>query len=759
MRYEKVIEKVDRYIASDKNLPILVDIPMSSDYRHFLQHYDTGTNKIIKANRYCNEDGMPLMDRLINDLSTLDEVLFLDELFYYLFLLGKTSLKNELRSLLDLSVKNKLVVLTLGCKRWIYEFDDRLFQAARILMMDGTPEELPSLYFLSRQITPPDRIIKGLGNLAKMRTLCETGVEDVPILTNKKKDDFPLSIYNIADFSSEFQMLSNEYAELANVGAIGGTNEQWGLLRKKLQDTDSFADYVTKEFGSTQALHNAINGFSKFDPFTQWVCFISLRVFGASGNDYLSKVISKSRTFDQFINNSFDTILLYSPEDRTFKDVYQQRKAIVSQMTGFVNELDSFCKQLHIKKKAALQYLTDNTVKEKEMTIELLCTYSAELSQAELLAILSLTYPDLAAYLQPFDYKNEFLNKYFQLYKWSKVTNRISSELLGMVEEQASERKYNVWFKPRSLVVDSLPKEKGKNILFFVDALGVEFLSYLQHKCYDNKLDFSADVARCELPSITSLNKGFVDDFKSVGCKVYSVKELDSLKHEGNGSYNYENTKFPIHIVEELNILNGLVNQLNILEENQIAYVISDHGATRLAVIAEKENKWEVSEKGKHSGRCCPKPELDEKPEFATEENNFWCLANYDRFKGGRAAIVEVHGGATLEEVAIPVISIRKQDCRIECKLVDDKPIVVSFKKKAQLKLYVSKHTDNLSVVINGKTYSSSKTETPYIYSFDLSDVKSAGIYNFNVLIGTTIIANNLSFEVKKEGASERKFF
>lgn len=44
----------------------------------------------------------------------------------------------------------------------------------------------------------------------------------------------------------------------------------------------------------------------------------------------------------------------------------------------------------------------------------------------------------------------------------------------------------------------------------------------------------------------------------------------------------------------------------------------------------------------------------------ATEENGFWCLANYDRFKGGRKANVEVHGGASLEEVAVPIVEITK---------------------------------------------------------------------------------------------------
>ena len=39
-------------------------------------------------------------------------------------------------------------------------------------------------------------------------------------------------------------------------------------------------------------------------------------------------------------------------------------------------------------------------------------------------------------------------------------------------------------------------------------------------------------------------------------------------------------------------------------------------------------------------------------------ENGFAILANYDRFKGGRPANVEVHGGATLEETVVPIIEL-----------------------------------------------------------------------------------------------------
>ncbi len=53
------------------------------------------------------------------------------------------------------------------------------------------------------------------------------------------------------------------------------------------------------------------------------------------------------------------------------------------------------------------------------------------------------------------------------------------------------------------------------------------------------------------------------------------------------------------------------------------------------------------------------------------KKNGYIVLADYGRFKGSRAANVEVHGGASLEEVVVPVITLSLKDSSIEIKVVD----------------------------------------------------------------------------------------
>lgn len=84
---------------------------------------------------------------------------------------------------------------------------------------------------------------------------------------------------------------------------------------------------------------------------------------------------------------------------------------------------------------------------------------------------------------------------------------------------------------------------------------------------------------------------------------------------------------------------------------------------------------------------------------------------------------------------------------------------MVSFKKKARLKLFVDIDSDNLAVSVNGKFYALAKTDISYQYIAEMPEVKTVGIYKFNVYEDESLIANDMEFEVKKEGASERKFF
>ena len=194
--------------------------------------------------------------------------------------------------------------------------------------------------------------------------------------------------------------------------------------------------------------------------------------------------------------------------------------------------------------------------------------------------------------------------------------------------------------------------------------------------------------------------------------------------------------------------------------------MIADHGASRLAVLHDTENIWEMAEKGVHSGRCCRKSDLDEKPDFAADAGDFWALANYDRFRGGRKANVEVHGGATLEELCVPIIELtyfaEKPEIilmpvdRHDVSVGEVPEIVVSFRKKAALIVFSTVSLQNVGLYVNGKYYAATDLGNNH-YRVDMPDLKRPNTYYADVHSGSNVIAEKLPFVIKKEGQKERE--
>ena len=179
-----------------------------------------------------------------------------------------------------------------------------------------------------------------------------------------------------------------------------------------------------------------------------------------------------------------------------------------------------------------------------------------------------------------------------------------------------------------------------------------------------------------------------------------------------------------------------------------------------LAVLHKQEEKYETDTKGEHSGRCCKEFSDAELP-YAIRENGYLVLADYGRFKKSRAANVEVHGGASLEEVLVPVITLtlKKQSDQI-IKLLDPDSIQSDRHAGTTINLYISdvEHSGDVRIVIADKSYAATSKDATH-YSVLLDDYKrakknvSASIYDGEDLIG------NINFEIKGRTATVKNDF
>lgn len=760
MDYQTAINKINSYLESSANSPIIVDVPNTNILNKIRSMYKVGANEFIEASSYCKDDSLVQLEKLQDRILSVKKKHFLTELSSFLKLEGEAQMKRNLFSFLDLSPAGKLVIITFQSEQYLHFSDPRPASAGRVIIIDAEEKgQSPVLYFVNNELADTFEVtVPGINRFAKF--VEESEMPEIYITTKWQKKQFPDSLFDIKSYSSVYEVLKESVTELNGIDKEYGDEKQWAYLRSQIEKYETWSTFVLKEFGGVDNLPQNLSNFPHFTDEKKWSYFIALNVCGARNTEYLAGVVNHSNSIDSFFEFIYSDILSYAPNAKNFQTLYQERRDILDKIEFPISTVTDFCKHVQGKGEDAIYYLTDRTQQEKELIIELICKYPNKFTHKGLCTLLAVVYPDLGVYLSNFNYGNDLLTKYFNSYKFCKVTNKIATEHMEMVQDQAVKRDYNTILSPRTYILSKMDINSSK--LYFVDAMGVEFMSYLQDRLYKKNLDYKVEYARCDLPSITSKNKDFVDVFKNAGCQKVDIKKLDELKHEGTSKYNYEYTKLPIHIIEEFVIIDKFIS--NIEQDLHVGdvkkvFLISDHGASRLAVINEVENKWEISEKGEHSGRCCPVSEISDKPEFATEENGYWSLANYDRFKGGKKASVEVHGGASLEEVVVPIIEITKAGDKPKCHIDEAyKVVTASFKVDATIRIFISKDIKNVRVCLNGQFFEARPSEQKYYYDVVLNKIRK-GHYSIDVYDETTIIATGLEFDIKSAGAIENKYF
>ena len=762
MDIAECINKIDRFLSKENVQPLIVDVQNQHDLSELVVHYNVGNNKVIKASDYSKSDELPQIDTLFHDLETLQGTLFVTGISSFLKLHGEDELRKVIKELLSLTTVGHVVVLTYQCHKYMEFKDPRLY--TRVAVVEGVEQSAPEIFLSSPGLSLNGvQIINGIDSFAS--SIENKHVEKLLIYSSKEKADFPKALFHIVGLSNAYDALLQKDPKTSELNEAIGTNEQWKYALGLFEGNPGWVDVIDKEFGNHLTLEIQIQNYNRMSVSRLWLYFVGLKLFGAKNNWCLNNAALKSSVLGDLIPNLYRGILSKSINDSDYWDCYESRKMLLNQIDNPSAELTAYCKVVVAKGKNAIYYLTDNTIQEKEAIFSFLDQYGVNFKLDDLMGILKRVYPDLYAYLQPYRFRNELLDKYFQDYKYQKIINKLLPEFESVVLDQAEKREYNLILDPRSTIIEKL--NTNDSLLYFIDAMGVEFLGYVLSACRELQLNAKIHICRCELPSITSRNKEFLELWDD--SRIVSIKDIDDIKHHGKYDYDYySNSKLPLHLIKELETIKSTLEKIRnkLINGGTInrAVIIADHGASRLAVLHDTENVWEMKEKGQHSGRCCPKSDVDIQPDYATDAGDFWALANYDRFKGGRKANVEVHGGATLEEICIPIIELTYSDGKTEVHLLREDAesvdftgtleIEVSFRKKASIKVFMTAELPDVSVTVDGKLYEAEPLGNGF-YRVDMPDLRKPGTYSVDVYSGDNKVAEKLSFIVKREGQRE----
>jgi len=719
MRCNSIVEvkkRIESYLKSG-NGALIVNVHGIQSYKQ-MKAYLESTMKILSTSNFCKHaDEFPNLIDMLTEIRKTNTSIAVFGLYEHLVFSGDETMRSTINTILyNLNNASKVVFLFFNGDNILNEFikSDRRLKN-NILFLNDEYEENFECVFLNKTHTDISsyNICSGYKSL-----LYHMEIKENKNLIVKTE----LANYISKNYSKS-KMVDSPHGYLvvtgllpAEISAKYGSDEQWRELSKEIKGMP-FDKFVINKFGEGSQLERCLADWKAYTDFERWLLWLTLKTSNLS-DSYIKSVMLKCDKYENFESRYADVILDF---DTTEHSYYAERRI---RLGSILNEsiMRIYIKKAEAKGNDIIYYLTDVFEVEREAIIKW-CSLQNTLSSHEL-SLIRNAYPMLYDYLDKYNYKNEIFNNYFYQYKLNKVRNRITDEFLSLVNDIAIERPYNS-LQTRNQVFESLDKNDAS--VLFVDALGLEFMSIISSLCKKNSLVFDMSIVRANIPSITAENKYFLEGVE----REPDYRLLDTLKHKGKDKYNYEKTKLPIHITKELEYINEIINLvLDRLDSSDRVIVVTDHGASRLAVINKKKQTYPVDSKVRELGRCCEYYEgigdLSIPYWTKDDEGQYCVLANYDRFGGKGAPVVETHGGATLEEVAIPVITFRRLGEQAKIGIVGSKEIQFKLRQKCTIKFFISKPYENVQLRINDDYYDCAFDGYHYT---SMPDIKKAGKY------------------------------
>ena len=757
-------EQIRAYAEGENTgFPLIVNVENFKDYQEIMQRLIADdTKQCIYVSEHTYVNGLPDIQSVL-DIIREDGNYVVSGFSQGLMLQGEKALDTQIDNLIGYSIYGHAIVLLCQCRHFLEKYlqrdKDRLER--RIVFLEGEKTSLPQLRLARSKEECEEDYSDGIRSLLScLEKMSDYDIAKHPtqyVITSFSEPFFKNSMYAVTASKGVYDNLTKKFSDLsAGTNIKMGTEDEWAWLYKQSKKFHSFSELIVKKFGPTSNLASQIGAvFEAGDEKSKWLLWLALGLFGAGGNIYLTSAVANCAVYRDLPHHIYQDLLDVSHDDAQFEEFFAERKLLLSRLPENLPELSAYCNSVGRHGKNAVFYLTDGS-EDEEYTFMQTVDHN-DWTDDELTAAISHAFPELALYMKDFVFDRlntrltekdaEFrqtLTEYFHRYKIQKVKNRIEEDFLQQVNQLAVDRPFNK-LPSRSSIVKNMDKKSVQ--AYFFDALGVEYLGYIQAKCEEYGLIYEIDIGHCELPSITVKNKEFKHYFETK-----DIGDLDELKHHSQ-VYDYQTCEYPIHLFRELEIVDRELRRIRsqlIQNSSEKAVIVSDHGASRLAVIYKHENSspLELEEKGQHSGRCCPSEKDPEIPQAAYEDG-YAVLGNYERFRGSRKANLEVHGGAALEEVVVPVITLSLKPDNIVYYFVDP---VIKFKisQAPTIELFSNTPMNQPILEVEGTFYDGVFQKDKKHAVFTLTELKKTREYAATVYEGNRNTGVVLSFRIER---------
>lgn len=742
-----MLEKaVDNYLATAKGLPFFYATG-DEDYLSVLEELKQEGLNVIRVSDFCHSgDKFPSIDDVIDSFRTADvdyksNKYVLLGLGEYLALRGETEALKVLRELKNTTLGTARVIILLRYVNQpmaaIAEEDIRLKSQQRVCFHGAKDTDVS---IVNVMVQHGLSLVNRAGIKPLLRRFEDGARGKLYVKTDLDLTRSILPIQTVTDSYFAIKLLSADFP----FPKAFGDEDKWDKLLQDVQKQKfSLSKFFEEKHLDSDFEHDFYERAWGLE-YKNWLYFLALNYYSERiKNPYLKFVITKTSVFAEFKNDIMTGIIDIPHTDARFGELYAGRKKLVKEVSDA--DIAIFIRANEVDPSESIYKYTDNTSREKMAIIQWISNYG-------IVPEIESIYPALFSYLKKFHFEcggvSDTLTEYFYSYKRQKVLNHMEPGFEDKARELSSS--YAVLDTRANAIAEI--KDKKSAYLYWIDALGVEYLPYIQDLAKQKGLSFTVKIVRADLPTITAINKVFFEEW--AGGEKHKESELDEIKHKYKGGFDYRECTAPIHLAKELEVIERAVSAAAVelaLHTCKSFVIASDHGASRLAVIGQHEEKYETDTKGEHSGRCC---KYFENYDLANSiaENGYIVLTDYGRFRGGRAANVEVHGGATLEEVVIPIVTLSLENqSNVTIKVLDADKITVERKKGIKFTVYISdvEFANDVKAVKDGVAYPGTTIDEKH-FKFEVPTIKRSGKYDFELFDGENLIT---AIKINAKGA------
>ena len=270
-------------------------------------------------------------------------------------------------------------------------------------------------------------------------------------------------------------------------------------------------------------------------------------------------------------------------------------------------------------------------------------------------------FPELYAYLLPSNVQTEkdnyWINEYFQEYCLSKIGNRETENLANRLKElNTSQVSFETWRNGFKTVKTFMHNRQDIDIYYWIDGLGVDWIPFITQIVEKHKVDgvFLNEiyVAISELPTVTSVNKAKLDE---MACgKLEKIGDIDKFAHTPKN--------YPAYLIDEFRIVEDAISKvLSLYNGKKIAFV-SDHGISYMAQFGAGLNL--AGMETNHAGRCgywIKGSAPTDNNYIILDDGKTLCSLNNNSLSAKTPKGQGAHGGATPEEILVPIIIVSNQ--------------------------------------------------------------------------------------------------